>query len=349
MLPTITPVGMAALLPGASATSRSSRARGSSALRSSRRSCLDFTDRLRFLKAKVPDVVDLPLDKLLRMSASEAREQRSAMRRSSSFGRRRSTSRASSTPAVRASRHGHRRSANIARAARKLASRRRRVVRGHAQTTGTSSRRARRRTCGSTSPGGDTVGLHRRCWIGRGGATPPGTIRVSAAELGYDSDLDFVFPKGLGVFKSGGGSRVPPRGNRACRRWSCRCVTFRIPATPSRPRRGERRSSRGRARRDHEPRVQRSPHARSAHDGAAALPCRPAVGRRAGRRGRDGRRRRLRSRHRNRRRMQPGTEASVGVMLTPRGLRRACGSSFRIPATDAVLGQSDEIPVRLGI
>ncbi len=51
------------------------------------------------------------------------------------------------------------------------------------------------------APGGDTVGLHRRCWIGRGGATPPGTIRVSAAELGYDSDLDFVFPTGLGVFK----------------------------------------------------------------------------------------------------------------------------------------------------
>ena len=37
------------------------------------------------------------------------------------------------------------------------------------------------------APGGETVELHRRCWIGRGGATPPGTMRVSAAELGYDS------------------------------------------------------------------------------------------------------------------------------------------------------------------
>ena len=58
--------------------------------------------------------------------------------------------------------------------------------------------------CGSTSPGGDEVDLHRRCWIGRGGATPAGCVRVSAAALGYDSDLDFVFPLGSGVFKAGG-------------------------------------------------------------------------------------------------------------------------------------------------
>ena len=54
------------------------------------------------------------------------------------------------------------------------------------------------------SPGGDEVDLHRRCWIGRGGATPSGCVRVSAASLGYDSDLEFVFPQGSGVFKAGG-------------------------------------------------------------------------------------------------------------------------------------------------
>src|SRR5207302_7117221 len=36
------------------------------------------------------------------------------------------------------------------------------------------------------------------------GATPAGCVRVSAAALGYDSDLDFVFPLGSGVFKAGG-------------------------------------------------------------------------------------------------------------------------------------------------
>ena len=44
------------------------------------------------------------------------------------------------------------------------------------------------------NPGGDTLDLHRRCWIGHGGTTPPGTVRVAGAELGYDTDLDFVFP-----------------------------------------------------------------------------------------------------------------------------------------------------------
>jgi hypothetical protein len=54
------------------------------------------------------------------------------------------------------------------------------------------------------APGGVTVDLHRRCWIGRGGTTPPGCIRVSAATLGYASDMDLVFPVGCGVFKAGG-------------------------------------------------------------------------------------------------------------------------------------------------
>ena len=54
------------------------------------------------------------------------------------------------------------------------------------------------------APGGATVELHRRCWIGRGGTTPAGCVRVAASALGYDSDLDLVFPAGAGVFKAGG-------------------------------------------------------------------------------------------------------------------------------------------------
>jgi hypothetical protein len=54
------------------------------------------------------------------------------------------------------------------------------------------------------APGGATVELHRRCWIGRGGATPSAAVRVAARSLGNTSDLDFVFPKGCGVFRAGG-------------------------------------------------------------------------------------------------------------------------------------------------
>jgi hypothetical protein len=53
--------------------------------------------------------------------------------------------------------------------------------------------------------GGRTVDLHRRCWVGRGGTTPSGCVRLTAADLGYEgTDLDLVVPKGTGVFKAGG-------------------------------------------------------------------------------------------------------------------------------------------------
>lgn len=54
------------------------------------------------------------------------------------------------------------------------------------------------------SPGGDQIELHRRCWIGRGGKTPSGCVRLASADLGYRGELEFVFPLGGGVFKSGG-------------------------------------------------------------------------------------------------------------------------------------------------
>src|SRR5690606_2706768 len=54
------------------------------------------------------------------------------------------------------------------------------------------------------APGGETVELHRRCWIGRGGATSAGCVRVSASQLGYASDLELVFPAATGGLKAGG-------------------------------------------------------------------------------------------------------------------------------------------------
>ena len=52
--------------------------------------------------------------------------------------------------------------------------------------------------------GGTCVDLHRRCWIGRGGDTPSSCLRLIGRDLGYDTDLDIVVPKGTGVFKPGG-------------------------------------------------------------------------------------------------------------------------------------------------
>lgn len=54
--------------------------------------------------------------------------------------------------------------------------------------------------------GGDGE-LHRRCWVGKGGTTADGTVRIALAELGIRSDLDIIVPRGLAVFKAGGGKQ----------------------------------------------------------------------------------------------------------------------------------------------
>lgn len=52
---------------------------------------------------------------------------------------------------------------------------------------------------------GRKVDLHRRCWVGRGGSTPSSCVRLSSSDLGYEgTDLELVVPKGTGVFKAGG-------------------------------------------------------------------------------------------------------------------------------------------------
>lgn len=57
------------------------------------------------------------------------------------------------------------------------------------------------------SPGGRTVDLHPRLWIGRGGSAAPGYIRVKASELGLAGDLELAFPLGLACFRTRGSSR----------------------------------------------------------------------------------------------------------------------------------------------
>lgn len=201
-LPSITPVGMAALLPGASANFAVAQHKGKLAAFVDDVPLPGVTERIKYLKARVPDVVDLTLSAALQDKPSELRKKVA--------GR--------SLVAVRSTEidylgetgddHLARQAmdtviGNIARAARRLAA----VGVEHFVITADHGHHFGIRKgddMKTDAPGGDTVELHRRCWIGRGGTTPPGTVRVSAADLGYASDLDFVFPAGLGVFKAGG-------------------------------------------------------------------------------------------------------------------------------------------------
>jgi hypothetical protein len=57
-------------------------------------------------------------------------------------------------------------------------------------------------------PGGTTVELHRRVWIGRGGSSSPMSMRARLSDFGLDSELEIASPVGCGAFKVKGGARA---------------------------------------------------------------------------------------------------------------------------------------------
>ncbi|MBN2413376.1 PglZ domain-containing protein [candidate division KSB1 bacterium] len=58
------------------------------------------------------------------------------------------------------------------------------------------------------APGGNTCLLHRRVWIGQGGASHDSYIRVNENQLGLSGDLELVFPRGIACFKAPGGNDI---------------------------------------------------------------------------------------------------------------------------------------------
>lgn len=202
-LPSITPIGMAALQPGASASFSVVEQGGRLGARIDEAFLPDLAARKKFAAARVPKLVDIALDELLSLQPSRLAKRIEGAQ----------------VVVVRSQEIDHAGEAgftfqarqvmdnvidNLARAIRKLSAagiEHSVVSADHGHLFLPSDRDESMRI---DAPGGDQVDLHRRCWIGRGGSTPPGCIRVSAVALGYQSDLDFVFPSGCGVFKAGG-------------------------------------------------------------------------------------------------------------------------------------------------
>lgn len=200
-LPSITPIGMAALMPGASA-SFSVVAQGDKlGARIDDSFLSDLPSRQRFAAARVPNLVDIELDDLLERQTSKLKKKLEGAQvvivRSGDIDK--------------AGEAGMRQARKImdsvindlSRAIRKLAGlgiEHAVISADHGHLFG----EYRDESMRTDKPGGNEVDLHRRCWVGRGGATPAGCIRVPATSLGYDSDLDFIFPSASGVFKAGG-------------------------------------------------------------------------------------------------------------------------------------------------
>ena len=177
-LPSITPIGMAALQPGASSSFSVVEQDGTLGVRIDDAFLPDLAARKKFAAARVPNLADVALDELLEPATLEARQEDRGRP-----GRHRAL--AGDRPRRRGGLHvpgpagdGYRH---------------RQPGAGHPQAC-----RGRRRACVLTadhghlffpsdrdesmridSPGGDEVDLHRRCWIGRGGATPAGCVRVT--------------------------------------------------------------------------------------------------------------------------------------------------------------------------
>jgi hypothetical protein len=202
-LPSITTIGMAALQPGASASFTVMEQDGVLGARIDDAFLPDSASRRKFAAAKVPNLVQLGLDELLSLQASRLAKKMEGA----------DVIVVKSQEIDHAGEGGFPHQArqvmdtvidNLARAIRKLAA----VGVAHSVVSADHGHLFfpvdRDESMRIEKPGGNEIELHRRCWIGRGGATPAGCIRVDAAALGYASNLEFVFPIGSGVFKAGG-------------------------------------------------------------------------------------------------------------------------------------------------
>ena len=202
-LPSITPVGMAALLPGAAAGYSVVDKGGKLGARIGDTFLPDLQARKKHVAARLPDVVDMTLDDVLTAKPSRLAE-RVAGKQVIVVRSQEIDHAGENGFTVQARQVMDTMIDNLARALRRLAG----AGIEHAVITADHGHlffaNDRDTSLRIDAPGGATLELHRRCWVGRGGATPPGTVRVAASTLGYDSDLDFVFPVGGGVFKAGG-------------------------------------------------------------------------------------------------------------------------------------------------
>ena len=202
-LPSITPIGMAALQPGASSSFNVVEHGGTLGAKIEDAFLPDLTARKKFAASRVPNLADITLDELLSLQPSKLAKKIEGAQvvvvRSQEIdhaGENGFTFQARQVMDTVID--------NLARAIRKLAAAGVEhcvLTADHGHLFFPSDRDESMRI---DAPGGDQIELHRRCWIGRGGATPTGCVRVPASALGYDSDLDFVFPLGSGVFKAGG-------------------------------------------------------------------------------------------------------------------------------------------------
>jgi PglZ domain-containing protein len=85
------------------------------------------------------------------------------------------------------------------------------------------------------APGGKVEDLHRRVWVGVGGTSEPSYLRTSLASLGMDSEFDIATPWTFACFKSKGGGRAYFHGGLSLQELIVPVVVMKSMAKPSAP------------------------------------------------------------------------------------------------------------------
>lgn len=83
------------------------------------------------------------------------------------------------------------------------------------------------------APGGKAEDLHRRVWVGVGGTSEPSYLRTSLASLGVESEFDIATPWTFAVFKSKGGGRAYFHGGLSPQELIVPVVVLHSAAKPS--------------------------------------------------------------------------------------------------------------------
>jgi len=227
VLPSITPLGMGALLPGAAASYSVVEHKGGLATQIGKDVLPDVGKRLKYLRAVRPDARDIRMGDLLHWSTKRVAKTLGdaplVVVRSQEIDALGESGLEHQARQIMDSVVG-----NVARAVRKLA---KLGVESFVITSDHGHQFSIRKSEDMIMdrPGGNEVDQHRRCWAGHGGKTPPAAVRTSAAELGYTSDLEFIFPRGLAVFRCGGDLAFH-HGGCSLQEMVVPVVTLRIPA-----------------------------------------------------------------------------------------------------------------------
>lgn len=345
-LPTITEVGMAALMPAAQTGFEVVEEKGKLGARVDGSFLPDLPARRKAWKARIPNLLELDLGALVEMSTKKLQNRIDAATLILVRSREIDGQGEDSEPYL-ARQTMNTVLGNLAKGVRKLASA---GVDNFvlAADHGYQFLQEKGDEMKTPLPDGQTVDRHRRCWAGRGGSNPAGTVRLSSADLGYSGNLEFVFPKGLGIFRCGG-SLAYHHGGLSLQEMVIPVVTLRA-------------ARRERKQAAHDVRVTGAPEKLATRTlgvklelvagllqiGEGPVEVRPVLvagGKEVGFAGVAVGAELDPNSHTMK--LEPGKEVMVGLLLQQEA------ASIRVvvidPATDTALGESPEIPVQLGM